>query len=124
MESRRQKQIAKLIQKEISDILIKEGRNIYGNAFVTVTNAHVTPDLMVARVYLSVLNAKEQETVLGQFEGHRNEIRYQLGKRVRHQLRKIPELEFFIDESLEHVFKMEQIFREIKPGEGDSGEEK
>lgn len=121
MESRRQKKVAKLIQKEVSEILLKNGPSIYGNAFVTVTDAKVTPDLLVARIYLSVMNEKNREEVLKRFAEHAREIRHQLGNDLRHQLRRIPELEFFIDESLDQAMRIEEIFKEINtpPQEGE-----
>ena len=102
-----------MIQKEITDILQKNGPSIYGSAFVTVTDVYITPDLLVARVYLSVLQSKDRDELLKQFSFHNKEIRHQLGNRLRHQLRKIPELEFFLDDSLDQVFKIEQIFKDI-----------
>ena len=125
MESRRQKKIARLVQKEVSDIFQKDGPAIYGSAFVTVTNAYVTPDLLVARIYLSVMG-KGKEDALAQIEQHKNEVRHKLGNQLRHQLRKIPDLEFFLDESLDHVFKIEGIFKELdeEKKQDDAGQDK
>ena len=113
MESRRQQQIGKEIQKEIGNIFQKSGPSIYGKAFVTVTNVNLTPDLLIARIYLSVYNVKEKEEVIEQIRGHAHEIRYHLGNDMRHQLRRIPELEFYLDETLDYVYRMEEIFKDI-----------
>jgi len=113
MESRRQKQISKEIQKEISDIFQKEGSNYYGTAFVTVTNVNITPDLLLARINLSVLNSTEQDLVIKQLNENQKDIRHKLGRRMK-RLRRIPELQFFIDDTMEQVFKLEQIFKAIR----------
>lgn len=115
MESRRQQQIAREIQKEIGHLFQKSGPSIYGNAFVTVTHVKITPDLLIARIYLSVYNTEEKQKVIDTIQAQHSEIRYRLGNAMRHQLRRIPELEFFLDDSLDYVYKMEEIFKDIKP---------
>ena len=122
MESRRQQQIGKEIQKELGNIFQKSGPNFFGRAFVTITNVNITPDLLIARIYLSIYNVKDKEAVLDQIRSHVNEIRHQLGNKMRHQLRRIPELEFFQDETLDYVYRMEEIFNDIEKDEDDTTE--
>lgn len=113
MDSVRQQKYARLIQKELGEILQREGRNWYGNHFVTVTGVRVTPDLGLARVQLSMFKAQEPKLVLKQFSIHKHEIRKALGDRIGKQARIIPELEFFHDDSLDYVEKMENIFKTL-----------
>lgn len=112
MDSTRQLKYARLIQKEISDIFQKEGKDFYGSAFVTVTGAKVTPDLSIARIYLSVFK-NQGEQVIEQLTLHAREIRRKLGSKIRNQARIIPELEFFLDDSLDYAEKMDKIMKGI-----------
>lgn len=125
MESRRQQQIAREIQKEIGQLFQKNGPSFYGKAFVTVTQVKVTPDLLVARIFLSVYNTEEKQQVVDTIQAQQAEIRYRLGNAMRHQLRRIPVLEFFLDDSLDYVYKMESLFKDIKSSpEDDSDSDK
>ena len=105
MDSTRQNKIARLLQKDISEIFQIEGRRYYVNAMVTVTKVRVAPDLTTAKVYLSIFATGQtvKEDVLKNINLHTKEIRWNLGNRVKHQLRAIPELEFFIDDSLDYI---------------------
>jgi len=103
-----------MIQRELSAVLQKEGYNLYGNAFVTITNTVVTPDLSIARVYLSIYNVKEKNEVLDVINANLKELRRLLGMRIRKHVRKIPELEFYIDDTLDEVYKMEELFKKLK----------
>ena len=114
MSSIRQQQFNNVIQRELSAIFQKQGFAIWKNALVTITSVVVTPDLSIARAYLSIYNTKEKEAVLEELQNHTNEIRNLLGKALRNHLRRIPELEFFLDDTLDEVFKMEQIFKDLK----------
>lgn len=113
MESRRQQKIGKLIQKEISSILQKDGPTFYGSALVTITHVRMTPDLLTARVYLSIYNSKTGDEILDAIVQNTSEIRFRLGNSVRNQLRRVPELEFYIDDTLDTVFRMEKIFKDL-----------
>ena len=124
MDSRRQQKVASVIKEEFTDILLKSGRDIYGKAFVTITNVKVTPDLSSARFYLSIYNSDKDE-VLQKFTDRKNDLKRMLGEKMRHTLRHIPELEFFVDETLDDVFRMEELFKKIKKGDNEiKGEEK
>ncbi len=117
MESKRQKQVAREIQKEISKIFQKKGLTVIQGAMLTVTQVYVTPDLLQARIYISIFNAKDKETILALIEAQNKEIRYELGNAMRHQLRRIPELVFFLDDSLDQVYRMDEIFKDLKKGD-------
>jgi ribosome-binding factor A len=114
MDSRRQQQVSGVIHQTLSDIFQRSGNQYYGSSFVTITGVRVTPDLLVARVNVSVFQENERKGVLHALKQHTSEIRKQLGNKVKNQLRRVPELEFFIDESLDEVFKIEKLLKEIK----------
>ncbi len=113
MDSTRQLKFARLIQKEIGDIFLKEGKNFYGSSFVTVTGVRITPDLSKARIHISVFQNKGEEVIRG-LHVHSREIRKSLGERIRNQARIIPELEFFIDDSLDYAEKIDKIMKDIQ----------
>jgi ribosome-binding factor A len=113
-ESKRQKQVAKLIMEEMSDIFQREGMNIVEGGMVSISKVMVTPDLLEARIYLSFFQVKNPSELLHTIKERTHEWRKTLGNRVRNQLRRVPELQFFTDDTLEHVFKMEQLFKQIE----------
>ncbi len=113
MDSVRQQKYAKLIQKELGELFQREGRNWYGPHFVTVTGVKITPDLGLARVHLSVFKAPKPLEILKNLKKHKTEVRLQLGRRIGKQARIIPELEFFIDDSLDYAEKMDAIFKNL-----------
>jgi len=117
-ESKRQKQVAKLIMEEMSDIFQREGINIVEGGMVSISKVMVTPDLLEARIYLSFFQVKNPSELLHTIKERTGEWRKTLGNRVRNQLRRVPELQFFTDETLEHVFKMEQLFKQIEEERG------
>jgi len=110
MESKRQQKVARQIQKDLSDIFQKEGRTWFDNAFITVTIVRMSPDLSVARVYLSFLAVKNKGLVLEQIQERSKQIRQLLGQRVRHQLRIVPEVHFYLDDTAEYAAKMDNLF--------------
>lgn len=112
-ESKRQKQVGKLILEEMSDIFQREGINIINGGMVSISGVSVTPDLLEARIYLSLFQVQDPEELLQDIKAKTGELRNQLGRRVRNQLRRVPELKFFKDDTLDHVFKMEELFKEI-----------
>lgn len=113
MDSTRQQKFGRLIQKELGELFQREGKSYYGSNFVTLTGVRVTPDLSVARVYISIFKAAKPEEVMNMIRDNSHEIRRELGKRIRNQARIIPSLEFFLDDSLDYVDKMENIFKNI-----------
>lgn len=114
MESIRQKQISEVIRREISNIFLAEGRSIYGGTLVTVTKAKVTPDLLAARIYLSIYNAPDKEEVLEAIKDHKYQIQQAFVAAVRKQLRRAPQLEFFIDDTLDEAAKLDALFDKYK----------
>jgi ribosome-binding factor A len=117
-ETKRQKQVAGLINEELNDIFRRMNLLMTDGGMISVSNVKITPDLFEARVYLSMFQVKDTQAALLKFEEKNKDIRKELGTRVRHQLRSIPELKFFIDDTLDYVFKMEELFEKIKKEDG------
>jgi ribosome-binding factor A len=123
-EGKRQKQIGGLIQEEINFIFQRLGLNMINGGMVSISSVKITPDLLEARIYLSVFNAVDNKAALKKIEERAWEVKKELAARVKHQLRRIPELKFFLDDTLDHVFKMEELFKQIKTDENkEKGED-
>lgn len=118
-EGKRQKQVAQEISKELNDIFLKMGLNMVDGGMISISSVKITPDLYEARVYLSFFKVKDPEAALEKFKDLSSEIRGELGKRMRHQLRSIPQLAFYLDDTLDYVFKIEKLLDDIK--KEDSG---
>ena len=113
MESKRQQKFAGVIQKDLAEIFQREGMNFLPNIMVTITRVRVTPDLAIARVYLSFFNSTNNTLALNTIKSHASEIRYKLGGRIKDQARIVPQLEFFVDDTSEYVERMDKIFDKI-----------
>ncbi|HEV7329912.1 MAG TPA: 30S ribosome-binding factor RbfA [Flavisolibacter sp.] len=124
-EGKRQKQIGGLIQEEINAIFQRLGLSFINGGMVSVSSVKITPDLLEARIYLSIYNVEDKKEVLKKIEERQWEVKKELAARVKHQLRRIPELKFFLDDTLDQVFKMEELFNKIKEEEkkDESGEQ-
>jgi ribosome-binding factor A len=120
-DSKRQKQVGQLLQKELSDIFQRMGFNILEGGMISISSVRLTPDLLEARVYLSMFQIKDPAAMILRIKERMGEIRKDLGNRVGKQLRRVPELSFFLDDTLEYVFKMDELFKKIK--EDDEGKE-
>jgi ribosome-binding factor A len=118
-EGKRQKQVAGVITKELNEIFLRMGFTMIEGGMVSISSVKITPDLFEARVYLSFFQVKKNETALEKIKERASEIRGELGKRVRHQLRSIPQLTFYIDDTLDYVFKIEKLLDEIKKDKPD-----
>src|SRR3982751_3288069 len=113
MESKRQQEFAGVIQEDLAAIFQREGMNYLPHTLVTITKVRVTPDLAIARVFLSFFNNTDNQTALQTIKMHASEIRYKLGTRIKDQARIVPQLEFFIDDTSEYVERMDKIFDKI-----------
>ena len=103
-----------LIKEEMGKFLQREGANYYGSKFVTITDVNITPDMHQCRIYVSVYNEKEPQHTVDLLNVHIKDIRKRFGNIMRRDLRLIPELEFRLDDTLDNVFKLEQIFNNLK----------
>src|SRR5690242_15694195 len=119
-EGKRQKQPAGPVNEGMNLIVQRLGSNMLDGRLVSLSSVKVTPDLLEARIYLSFFQVKDVEAALKKIEERHHDIKRELAARVRHQLRSIPVLKFFKDDTLDHVFKMEELFKKIseeKPGD-------
>ena len=111
--STRQQKFGRLVQKELSDIFQRDKRGILGNAFITISEVTVSPDLSVAKVYVSMMLAKDKAQTLEKLNRGKGEIRKALGDRIGKQVRIIPELVFIIDETEENAFRIEELIKNL-----------
>lgn len=123
MESKRQQKFAGIIQEELAAIFQREGAAYLPNTLVTITKVRVSPDLAVAKVYLSFLNTNNTTLSVAEVNSHAGEIRYKLGARIRHQARVIPTLTFFVDDTNAYVEHMDKLFDKISRDRKENGEE-
>lgn len=111
--STRQLKFARLIQKEISEIFQRDKRGILDNAFITVAEVKVSPDLGVAKIYISMMLAKDKQAVLEKIKNRKGELRKALGDKIRKQVRVIPELIFYLDEVEENAQRMDSLISNL-----------
>jgi len=114
METKRQKQINELLRRQFSMVLLDEGSYIFDKAMVTVTRAVVSPDLQNAKIYLSVFNTDNKPEVMAAMDENLFRLRHALATKVGKQLRRIPELKFYLDDSLDEFFRMDQILTKLR----------
>jgi len=112
-ESKRQQRFAGVLQQDLAELFQREGKGWAPGAFITVTRVRVTPDLAIARIYLSFLKTETAKADLASIKIKTNEIRYKLGLRIKNQARIVPHLEFFLDDTNEYVEHMDRLFDEI-----------
>lgn len=110
MQETRQNKIARLLQKELSLIFQQQTRAIHGT-MVSVTRVKISPDLSICTAYLSIFPSEKGEEILANVNANTKGIRYELGTRVRNQLRIIPELRFFIDDSLDYIERIDELLK-------------
>jgi len=122
-ESKRQKQFSGLIQKDLSDIFQRSAASLVGTrTFVTVTNVKMSADLSVAKVYLSFMLSDKQQETLDLINLKKGEVRRQLGNRIGKQVRIVPELIFYLDDSADHAARIDEILSNLDiPPEEDKG---
>jgi ribosome-binding factor A len=119
-EGKRQRQVAGALQEELNDIFRRLGLGMIDGGMVSISSVKVTPDLLEARIYLSLFQVKDVKATMKTIESRAWEVKKELAGRVKHQLRRIPVLHFYHDDTLDYVFKMEEIFKDInkdKPAE-------
>ena len=124
IEGKRQKQVAAVLEKELNDIFQRLGLSMLNGGMISIASVKITPDLFDARIYLSFFKVNDPVSTLRTIQERSWEIKKELTARVRHQLRSMPQLTFFIDDTLEYVDKMEQLFKEIKTQEEKNKENK
>ena len=111
MESTRQKKVSRQLLKDLSEILQLKGRDLIGTSLVSVTVVRISPDLSIARVYISVFGAEDKVALLTKMNQQSYAIRKKLGERIRNQMRKVPELKFFLDDSVDYSQQIEDLLK-------------
>ena len=112
-EGKRQRQVAGALQEELNDIFRRLGLSMIEGGMVSIASVKVTPDLLEARVYLSLFKVKDVPAAMKKIEDKSWEIKKELASRVKHQLRRIPVITYFQDDTLEHADRMEELFRRL-----------
>jgi len=112
-EGKRQRQVAGALQEQFNDIFRRLDLAMIDGGMVSISNVKVTPDLLEARVYLSLFQVKDEAAVMKKIESKAWEIKKELADKMKHQLRRIPVIHFYNDDTLDYVFKMEEIFKKI-----------
>ena len=123
MSTQRQQKFSRLIQKELGAIFQQDVKSIFGGAFITVSGVNMSPDLGIATVYLSLTLSKKPQLVLDAIKDQSRQIRQQLGTKIRNQVRIVPQLRFFLDETLLEAEKMDQLLNSLNiPPPDQNGE--
>jgi ribosome-binding factor A len=123
MDSQRQQKFARLIQKDLGEIFQHDTKNLFGGAFITVTSVRVSPDLGIAKVYLSFLLAKNKQQLFDDIDEQNKTIRQMLARRIKNQARVIPELRFYLDDSAEYASKMDSLLADLNIPPADEEDE-
>jgi ribosome-binding factor A len=113
-EGKRQKQVAAVVSEEMNDIFRRLNLNMIDGGMVSISSVKLTPDLLEARIYVSMYKVQDEKAALKKIENQSWEIKRELANRIKNQLRRMPVLKFYLDDTLDHVFKMEELFKQIK----------
>lgn len=115
MESKRQKQVAEVIKRNFGLLLQQEGEYIYGaEVLVTVTGVKMTPDFGIAKIYLSVYNTENKQAVIIAMEEQQHRLRQILASRIRKKVRRIPDIAFYLDETLDEMYRLNELFSRLE----------
>jgi len=114
-EGKRQRQVAGVLQAEFNDVFHRLGLNTIDGGMVSISSVKVTPDLLEARIYLSLFKVADANIAMKKIEDRAWEIKKELANRVKNQLRRIPVLHFYLDDTLDYVFKMEELLKSVIP---------
>lgn len=109
MASKRQKQVEELIKRNFSLVLMSEGQYIYGDVLVSVTDVSMSPDLRIAKVYISIFNAEDKATVYDLIVRNTSTLKYELVKRIKKHVRRIPDLQIYRDDLLDEMYNIEEM---------------
>ncbi|MDD4847546.1 MAG: 30S ribosome-binding factor RbfA [Bacteroidales bacterium] len=112
MQTERQQKIGRLLQKDLGDIILELSRKNSETALITVTKVHISSDLSMAKIYLSIYTTANKSEVLKSVQMQTKEIRFLLGNRIRHQLRIVPELQFFEDDTLDYIENIDKLLKQ------------
>jgi len=116
-EGKRQKQVASVLQADMNDIFTKLGLNMIGGGMISIASVKVTPDLLEARIYLSMFQVVDTQAAMKKVNDRAWEVKKLLAEKIKGQVRRIPVIHYYLDDTLEYVFKMEEVFERIKTPE-------
>ncbi len=119
-EGKRQRQVAGVIQQEMNEIFNRLGLSMINGGMVSISSVKITPDLLEARIYISLFQVNDVDATMKKIDSKAWEIKKELAERIKHQVRRIPVIHYYKDDTLDHVFKMEEIFKQIKEEKGPS----
>ena len=114
IEGKRQKQVATVLQEEMNSIFRKLGLNMINGGMISISSVKVTPDLLEARIYLSMFKVADNAIAMKKIDAQAWEIKKELTTKIGKSVRRIPVIHYFIDDTLDYVFKMEELFEQIK----------
>ncbi len=115
METKRQKQVGEVVKRNIGIVLQQEGSYIYGSStLVTVTAVKMSPDFNLAKIYLSVYNRENKDAVIAELDANIHRLRQSLAHRIKKHVRRIPEIQFYIDETLDEMYRLSKLFKELE----------
>ncbi len=114
MDSKRQLQIGEMMRRHFSPVFQQEGSYIYGQAFVSVSLVKVSPDLSIAKVYLSIFNTDNKEEVLKKIINHTHILKQGLSARIKNHIRRIPQIHFYIDDTTDEMYRVDSLFNQVK----------
>ena len=126
METVRQRQVAELIKRNFSLVLQAEGTNIYGaSVLVTVTGVKITPDFSLAKIYLSVFNTENKQETMLELDNEHSRLKQALAARIRKHIRRMPDIQFFLDETVDEMYRINAMFEKLYEEDqmGKEGEE-
>jgi len=111
VESTRQLKVSRLIQKELAGIFLRKGNEFAPGKMISITKVRISPDLSFAKIYLSIFPSTDNNHVLQVVQDHATKIRFDLGHKVKSQLRIVPDIAFFIDDSLDYIDKIDRLLK-------------
>jgi ribosome-binding factor A len=122
METKRQLQIAEQVRRSMSEVLNQEGRYLFDDALVTVTKVKMSPDLGLAKIYVSVYNTENKQEIVLSLEGEKVRLRQNLAHRLRKHMRRIPDIDFYLDDTLDEMYRLNALFDKMH-NDGQMGSE-
>ena len=113
MASKRQRQVAELIKRNFSTVLLNEGSYIYGNVLVSVTDVKMSPDLRIAKIYISIFNAEDKAVVLDQIVEQIPTLKHSLVKRIKRHVRMMPDISIYRDDLLDEMYRIDNMLNDL-----------
>lgn len=118
-ESKRQKQVAGEVQEVLNTVFQHLGLTMMDGGMVSISSVKMTPDLLEARIYVSLFQVKDRAAAMKRLADRSWEIKRELAASIKNQVRRIPELQFYLDDTLDQVYKMEELFKQISKDNPD-----